>query len=250
MEIPEEARKLIRSALFYWPGAYEFIHSQVRSEMLYRLGRPHEPGFRALKLLAKGPNPLVLDVGANIGQSIFSIKTVLPGARVVSFEANPLNVAVLQRLETRFTSVTIEGFGLGTGPAQAELYIPVYRRKPMTALASLDRGQAAGWLNPGTVHWFAPSQLRIESATTSIRALDSFGLLPDFIKIDVEGAEDAVIQGGQKTIARSRPAIMIESGVRGAGTSYLLDKLGYAVAEFDGRGFRPYRGTGTAFLLP
>ena len=45
----------------------------------------------------------------------------------------------------------------------------------------------------------------------NVRTLDSFGLSPDFIKIDVEGFEKLVLQGAKETIARSRPALLIET---------------------------------------
>jgi len=40
--------------------------------------------------------------------------------------------------------------------------------------------------------------------------LDSLGLAPDFIKIDVEGMEWHVLVGGEETIRRHRPVIMFE----------------------------------------
>ena len=43
-----------------------------------------------------------------------------------------------------------------------------------------------------------------------IRTLDSFGLDPFFAKIDVQGSELRVLMGGQETIARNRPVLLIE----------------------------------------
>ncbi|HUZ11388.1 MAG TPA: FkbM family methyltransferase [Caulobacteraceae bacterium] len=44
-----------------------------------------------------------------------------------------------------------------------------------------------------------------------VARLDDFQLPPiGFIKIDVEGHEEAVLQGARETIGRNRPALMIE----------------------------------------
>ncbi|RWD13572.1 MAG: FkbM family methyltransferase, partial [Mesorhizobium sp.] len=43
------------------------------------------------------------------------------------------------------------------------------------------------------------------------RMLDSFGLAGiDFLKIDVEGFEKPILEGGEQTIRRERPVIIIE----------------------------------------
>src|ERR1700726_4597488 len=50
---------------------------------------PHERDFEALKIIpAYWPGSFV-DVGANQGQSIESIRLFRPDAQVISFEANP-----------------------------------------------------------------------------------------------------------------------------------------------------------------
>ena len=46
---------------------------------------------------------------------------------------------------------------------------------------------------------------------TDVKTLDSFQLSPNLIKIDVEGAEMAVLQGSLKTIERSHPRLIIET---------------------------------------
>lgn len=45
---------------------------------------------------------------------------------------------------------------------------------------------------------------------TPVITLDSLGLAPDFIKMDVEGMEHFVLRGGEQTIRTHRPVIMLE----------------------------------------
>jgi FkbM family methyltransferase len=43
-----------------------------------------------------------------------------------------------------------------------------------------------------------------------VEKLDSYELSPDWLKIDAEGAELHILQGGEQTIRRSRPRILLE----------------------------------------
>src|SRR3954451_17244737 len=58
--------------------------------------RPHEPDFRALLELGR-PDGVVLDVGANTGQSIRSVRLFWPGIAMWAFEPNPGLAAMLER---------------------------------------------------------------------------------------------------------------------------------------------------------
>ena len=63
--------------------------------------------------------------------------------------------------------------------------------------------------NSGTTH--IKTDQEIGQAEARIVTLDSFELTEvDFLKIDVEGYELAVIQGGKDTIKRCRPTIIVE----------------------------------------
>jgi hypothetical protein len=67
----------------------------------------------------------------------------------------------------------------------------------------------------------------------SLRTLDSFALAPDFIKIDVQGHEPAVLRGMIETIAKHRPAIMIERGANFDTVRELLKDAGYELFIYD-----------------
>jgi FkbM family methyltransferase len=79
-------------------------------------------------------------------------------------------------------------------------------------------GEAAGELtlswrarNTGITHVVTPQAPNDRLITVPVRTLDSYGLNDvDYLKIDVEGFEANVIKGGEATIRKCRPVIMVE----------------------------------------
>jgi FkbM family methyltransferase len=228
--------KLARSALVRVPRLYDALAGGNRYLLMHRLGRVHEAEFRVLPDVVDGDSPLVLDVGGNVGQSVLSTLTVFPHARIHSFEPNPANHRALQRLARRFPGVTLEPFGLGADPGEHDLFIPVYNGRAMSGLVSFDEEAAAGWLTPETLYGFDPLRLEIRRTTASIKRLDDLALDPAVVKIDVQGLETAVIEGGMATIRRCRPVIIAETVRADDPAMALLAPLGYRRLELhDGR---------------
>jgi FkbM family methyltransferase len=78
--------------------------------------------------------------------------------------------------------------------------------------------------NSGTTHVIPGATAG--DATVPVRRLDDFDLgVVDFLKIDVEGYELAVVQGGEQVIRRSRPTIIVEQKP-GTPQRYGFDQLG------------------------
>ncbi|MFZ2878999.1 MAG: FkbM family methyltransferase [Phototrophicaceae bacterium] len=50
----------------------------------------------------------------------------------------------------------------------------------------------------------------VEGDEVEVITLDSLGLWPDFVKIDVEGLEYRVLLGAEKTIRQNQPIVMLE----------------------------------------
>jgi hypothetical protein len=90
--------------------------------------RAHEREFNALKSIPDELPGCYVDVGANHGQSIESIKIVKPGARIYSFEANRM---LSERLQARYRDrdgITVLPYGLVEKADTRPLYVPVYKR--------------------------------------------------------------------------------------------------------------------------
>ena len=135
----------------------------------------------------------IIDVGANYGD--FSNSFLGQGLRVVAVEPNP---NLCKRLGQRAGIHAIQA-ALFNKPGKAVFTIPGY----LEAWGSLTPGYT--WTNPGDVNQF-------EVETITLDSLD----FPDVtaIKIDVEGAELEVLQGGVKLLKTQRPFVSAELAVR------------------------------------
>jgi FkbM family methyltransferase len=246
------ARRIVRSAMVISPSLFRTINA-ARALAREIMRQPHDRDFEAIPLLNLPPGALFLDIGANGGQAAQSIFSVMSGARIISFEPNPLHWASLDRIRRRFPTFSYFGCALSDAEVSTYLYWPKYNGCQFTPLASLDEGTARRWLNSSTLVAFDPSKLELERVPIAAKTLDSFRLAPHFIKIDVEGATHRVLAGGLATIRSNRPVLLIEAGGPGDPTDELLSNLGYTPFSYLYKARRLVRGTyGTVntFFIP
>jgi len=156
------------------------------------LGRG-EPELRLLRHLIDA-GTTAIDAGASIG--IFSTEMARHAAKVLAFEANPEVAAFTRAVAPR--NVEVINVALSSEAGHATLRMPTNRKgHGVTELATIGRREQ----EPTDV-------IAIEVET---RRLDDFKVENcSFIKIDVEGHEEAVLQGAAALIARERPTLMIE----------------------------------------
>jgi FkbM family methyltransferase len=147
------------------------------------------------------PEGVLLDVGANVGMMSLSALSSLPGA-VFSFEPNPQMMSLLRKThkEDRLRDKWhLCNFGLGKDSGRVCFYIDPYFSGTASLLAE----------------WQGEARKVID---VEVRTLDEWraseGLARvDAMKVDVEGAEMDVFQGGQNTINDCRPYIWFEHNV-------------------------------------
>ena len=174
------------------------------AEMRYRLGMRkcfwHEylhSGEWELRELSKyvRRDGVALDVGACSGVYAYHLSRMV--RQVYAFEPVPENAERIRRL--RLGNVVVETAALSSRDGKATLRIP---RVPSRGE---DKGMAS--LEPRAV---ADERLS-RTIDVPLRRLDSYELRNIcFIKIDVEGHEEDVIEGARETIARDRPCLLIE----------------------------------------
>lgn len=127
-----------------------------------------------------------VDIGAQIG--LWSRVMALDFARVTAFEPMPFHIECFEK------NVTSENVTLHrTALADRECDLMFCTSPEVTGNTHV----ASKGEKPGTM--------------VHARTLDNFGLTDiDFLKIDVEGFEHTILKGGEQTIRREKPVIIIE----------------------------------------
>jgi len=160
---------------------------------------------------------VAIDAGANIG--LFALSLVQCCERVYAFEINRETSRELK--DCAHPRIEILNVGLSNRAGEATLYTPVREDgMVLTGWASLQSGNCPGV----TQH---------RETSVHLRTLDSFQF-PEcaFLKIDVEGHEVELIEGGLETLRRTRPVILVEvRAANAARVGALLEPLGYRRAN-------------------
>lgn len=142
----------------------------------------------------------VLDIGANTGQFAEQIHEILPRAKIVSFEPLKDCYEELVKNGERLGQFSAYNCALGREEGEALIYrsefSPSSSLRPMGALHKA----AFPFTKRGTVEKISVKKL------DTIKGLDVS--LPMLIKIDVQGFEDEVIDGGSKTIGKAQVLIV------------------------------------------
>jgi FkbM family methyltransferase len=200
--------------------------------------------------LVKHDRGVAVDVGANRGQSAIQIANLKPGFQIVAFEPNehcrlPLRI-VGRMLGNAFDLHLV---GLSDSRGLMTYYEPRVGRIPVSAEGTFYR-KNLGRNVAGRIG----SNFQITQKVLRTEKLDDFNLAPDFIKIDVQGAELSVLIGAHNTIKTRRPILLIErnSSNEDQVISY-LENLGYVLVAgrlIEDLGLLPQNFAGDNLFLP
>src|SRR5215468_10717247 len=142
------------------------------------------------------PESVFFDVGAHMG--LYTLYAAKRCKAVHCFEPVPGTNAVLAHnvQRNRLTNVTVCNFALSDAEAEVEMF-------------------------EGSADNLGASSLAVSGLTARVykikaRSVDSYvsetGVVPDVIKMDVEGAEILVLRGARKMLMEHHPAIVCEFG--------------------------------------
>lgn len=218
--------RTVRSAISYVPSPSLLRARRARDLPDRWRGRPHELDFNLLSHF-EWTTPRVVDVGANRGQTIESLRCVLDDPRITAVEPNPILARQLGALYGE--SVDVRAVGIGHEPGQFDLHIPRYGHTLWDTRASLDPDEARAFLSPAFFAGFRPARAGLEEVVVRVVPLDSLELEPSLLKMDVEGMDLEAVQGALRTIQRCTPVMMIER------------PQGRTVDELREHGYSPYR---------
>jgi FkbM family methyltransferase len=164
------------------------------------------------RLLPQNRRAVALDIGANNGVTTWLLSREFQV--VHGFEPNPQLAAELAAAAPR--NVRVHQMAVSNKAGEAELLIPVSKGVTLSGWGSL-RGNLFDQFD------------QIQRVRVPTQTIDSFQFeTVDFIKIDVEGHEMSVLEGGQKTIERCLPWLVVEAlGDQQHEVRAFLKPLGY-----------------------
>lgn len=148
-------------------------------------------------------HPVVVDVGANMGQFTTAIKAFWPSASVLAFEPDPVVHARLADSARRLGGVDTVAIALGSEPATLPLH-----RHALSAMSTL---------RPGLIETYDASDTvlvpvaRLDDVTADLPAVQ-------LLKVDVEGFEVEVLKGAPNLLRRTS-LLLVEVSLGRADTS-------------------------------
>jgi FkbM family methyltransferase len=139
----------------------------------------------------------IFDIGANIGSTALYFAHLNPKCELYAFEPNKHTFSRLnENLQlNNFPNIKPTNLGLGEGRVTLRLYEVNEKNPGMNRIMSADAD--------------------LPYTNVEIDSMDSFCLEQnithiDFIKVDVEGYEFNVLNGGKRILAQSKPVIFLE----------------------------------------
>ena len=210
-----KAARRILPGLAHYPARLRFAPFELRGDVSQNIFYPlathgyytHQAVEDDLLVFLAREARAIADVGANIGYTAALMASfVPPGTKIRAYEPLPLCTPYLEQVTARFPDVEFIAKAVGEAPGKAE-----FAQRP-----SIDRSSLAGKGD-------SPVTQMISVDVTTLDA--DYDQQPvDFIKIDVEGFEPAVLKGGRETIRRNAPVVVFEA--------YEQDVLEFAVEYF------------------
>jgi FkbM family methyltransferase len=176
------------------------------------VGSPNEYERQDLDLMIDMIDRLHLrqmfDIGANLGIYAFSFSAAAKDGRVVAFEPDVVNANLFNKTNARCPrrNVLLEQKVVAENPGSVTFFVD-------------DVSGATGSIRVRESTFnernYKCSPTRTTMAATTIDEAAHKFFPPDFIKIDVEGAELEVLKGGRQTLLNARPIMLIEIGSDG-----------------------------------
>jgi FkbM family methyltransferase len=164
-----------------------------------RMGQSYDPEVARYLAASLRPGSVCLDIGANVGvYALQFARWTGQTGRVIAFEPNPVSAAALAE------HVRMNGFGDRVEIVQAAVADTAGTR--IFHMADADGMSRLDAPNPELEGRTAPTEVRV---TTFDELCGERGLVPDWVLVDVEGFEFAVLAGARRTLAAVRTPLKI-----------------------------------------
>lgn len=193
-------KKIAYTCFSKWVKRYYFKNqSKLNWNTLNQLN--FEPEILVVEdLFRDNDKGIFFDVGANKGEYIFAAEKILPKDNIYAFEPNP---NLFFKLKHLFKKSHINQLALSNQNGEAQLKVPFLNYIEDDSLGSLN------------INGKEQNETRADYYTIKTITIDRYCFLNnvprlDCIKIDVEGFELNVLEGGKHTLKIHQPVLIIE----------------------------------------
>ncbi len=172
----------------------------ARENMGMLVGR-YEPNVIDKILSLSGSIQTAYDVGANIGYMTLALCAGANAGSVYAFEPAPSNISTIREMASE--NHLTDRLMIIAKALSDKNEIQLLHTWHSSAMFFLESARDNQQVNPANA-------FNVETCTMDSFVFDGSNKSPDFIKIDVEGAEDLVIKGALRTLRTFHPRILIE----------------------------------------
>lgn len=169
-------------------------------QLFWRGGDFYEPITRSLMEMLAESHETFFDIGANIGFFSLALGTLHPRLRIISFEPNPKNYGIFDEniAANQLSNIRCEPHAISNCTG--------------SAILNLSESDMSASLTENFQPDYTVQTDSIEVHTCSIDDYVAQSQIQGtaFIKVDIEGHEQAFFDGGQETLSRHSPDLIAE----------------------------------------
>jgi len=148
------------------------------------------PFFDMSKFL-KNNKPIVFDIGANIGQTVFEMHKAFPGCFIHSFEPSPATYKILKDNISTLNNVKTYNYAIGS--ANGTLTLLENRKSDMSSFHQIG--------NDGWGEIIKETKVKVKTIDEICKEIEIDKI--DILKTDTQGFELEVFKGAENTIRKN-----------------------------------------------
>jgi FkbM family methyltransferase len=196
--LPRLIPKMVRLKTFWGNDFFVFLSANLPLHLFGILGGDQE--VRLTKFLIKHlpENVIFYDIGAFCGYYSALVKEIIERGEIHAFEPISTSFRCLQKniSSTDGIKVFLNNLAISNKEGEIDFYTESSNRHP-----------EGSTLNASAI---IGNFKKIKVKTTTLDSYCSAHQCPNFMKIDVEGAEEYVIEGGMRVLKETSPIIAME----------------------------------------
>jgi FkbM family methyltransferase len=151
----------------------------------------HDP-LTDFRLFFHNDQPLIFDVGANVGQTVSKLHTTFPRCKIHSFEPSPTTFATLKQEVSQLNNVYLHNCALGAASGQ------------QTFLEN-NNSDMSSFLLLGKFGWGEIIQETVVEVNTVDTVCDQYDIQKiDLLKSDTQGFDFEVFKGAEQSICANK----------------------------------------------